>query len=188
LKAEGAAIIKINILNATRTTTPTVFSPLPLTNAYNIISATNSASPQPPAETNNNPGKSQETHPMNLAGKLLSILLLLPLISVPALADFKYTDTSQITGGALMGMANFAAKFSKDSRAAMQPITTTHYIKGNRLRTDGSDGSIQIIDLDGKRIISIDNQKKTYAGTPRQKCSKKTLENPPPRLRTHSFR
>ena len=100
---------------------------------------------------------------MNLAGKLLSILLLLPLISAPALADFKYTDTSQITGGALMGMANFAAKFSKDSRAAMQPITTTHYIKGNRLRTDGSDGSIQIIDLDGKRIISIDNQKKTYS-------------------------
>jgi hypothetical protein len=100
---------------------------------------------------------------MNLARKLLSILLLLPLVSVPALADFKYTDTSQITGGALMGMANFAAKFSKDSRAAMQPITTTHYIKGNRLRSDGSDGSIQIIDLDGRRIISIDNQKKTYS-------------------------
>ena len=60
-------------------------------------------------------------------------------------------------------MANFAAKFSKDSRAAMQPITTTHYIEGNRLRTDGLDGSIQIIDLDGRRIISIDNQKKTYS-------------------------
>jgi hypothetical protein len=100
---------------------------------------------------------------MDVARKLLSILLLLPLISAPALADFKYTDTSQITGGALMGMANFAAKFSKDSRAAIQPITTTHYIKGNRLRTDGSDGTIQIIDLDGKRIISIDNQKKTYS-------------------------
>ena len=82
---------------------------------------------------------------MDVARKLLSILLLLPLISAPALADFKYTDTSQITGGALMGMANFAAKFSKDSRAAIQPITTTHYIKGNRFRTDGSDGTIQII-------------------------------------------
>jgi hypothetical protein len=100
---------------------------------------------------------------MNLARKSLPVLLSLPLVSVPALADFKYTDTSQITGGALMGMANFAAKFSKDSRAAMQPITTTHYLKGNRLRTDGSDGSIQIIDLDGRRIISIDNQKKTYS-------------------------
>jgi hypothetical protein len=100
---------------------------------------------------------------MNLACKSLSILLVLPLVSVPAFADFKYTDTSQITGGALMGMASFAAKFSKDSRAAMQPITTTHYIKGNKLRTDGSDGSIQIIDLDGRRVISIDNANKTYS-------------------------
>lgn len=100
---------------------------------------------------------------MNSVRKSLSILLLLPLVSTPAFADFKYTDTSQITGGALMGMASFAAKFSKDSRAAMQPITTTHYIKGNKMRTDGSDGSIQIIDLDGRRIISIDNQKRTYS-------------------------
>jgi len=104
-----------------------------------------------------------ESYPMNLVRKSLSILIVIPLVSAPALADFKYTDTSQITGGALMGMANFAAKFSKDSRAAMQPITTTHYIKGNKLRTDGSDGSIQIIDLDGRRVISIDNEKKTYS-------------------------
>jgi hypothetical protein len=100
---------------------------------------------------------------MNLVRKSLSILIALPLVSTSALADFKYTDTSQITGGALMGMASFAAKFSKDSRAAMQPITTTHYIKGNKLRTDGSDGSIQIIDLDGRRVISVDNANKTYS-------------------------
>ncbi len=100
---------------------------------------------------------------MNLVRKSLAILIVIPLVSTPALADFKYTDTSQMTGGALMGMANFAAKFSKDSRAAMQPITTTHYIKGNKLRTDGSDGSIQIIDLDGRRVISIDNEKRTYS-------------------------
>ncbi|MBV8515411.1 MAG: hypothetical protein JO260_08935 [Acidobacteria bacterium] len=100
---------------------------------------------------------------MNLVRKSLSILIVIPLVSTPAFADFKYTDTSQITGGALMGMANLAAKFSKDSRAAMQPITTTHYVKGNKLRTDGSDGSIQIIDLDGRRVISIDNQNKTYS-------------------------
>jgi hypothetical protein len=99
---------------------------------------------------------------MKLARTMLAILLLMPLC-VPAFADFKYTDTSQITGGALVGMANFAAKFSKDSRAAMQPITTTHYVKGNRLRTDSSDGSIQIIDLDSRRIMAIDNQKKTYS-------------------------
>lgn len=99
---------------------------------------------------------------MKVVRIVLAILLILPL-SLPALADFKYTDTSQITGGALMGMANFAAKFSKDSRAAMQPVTTTHYVKGNRLRTESSDGTVQIIDLDGRRIITIDNLKKTYS-------------------------
>jgi hypothetical protein len=99
---------------------------------------------------------------MKFIRTVIAILLIAPL-SVPALADFKYTDTSQITGGALMGMANFAAKFSKDSRAAMQPTTTTHYIKANRMRTESSDGTVQIIDLDGRRIISIDNLKKTYS-------------------------
>jgi hypothetical protein len=56
MRADGAAIAKINILNAIRTITPTAFCPLPPTIAYNIISTTNSARPQPPAETNNNPG------------------------------------------------------------------------------------------------------------------------------------
>jgi hypothetical protein len=99
---------------------------------------------------------------MKFIRTVIAILLIAPL-SVPALADFKYTDTSQITGGALMGMANFAAKFSKDSRAAMQPVTTTHFIKANRMRTESSDGTVQIIDLDGRRIISVDNLKKTYS-------------------------
>jgi hypothetical protein len=78
-------------------------------------------------------------------------------------ADFKYTDTSQITGGALMGMAKFAAKFSKDSRDAFQPTVATHYLKGNRLRTDNADGFTEIIDLDGRRFIKIDNKKKEYS-------------------------
>jgi hypothetical protein len=99
---------------------------------------------------------------MKVIRVMLSILLLMPLC-VPARADFKYTDTSQITGGALMGMASFAAKFSKDSRQAFQPVTTTHSVKGNHLRTDNSDGSVQIIDLDGRRVIAIDNLKKTYS-------------------------
>jgi hypothetical protein len=99
---------------------------------------------------------------MKVIRVMLSILLLMPLC-VPARADFKYTDTSQITGGALMGVASFAAKFSKDSRQAFQPVTTTHSVKGNHLRTDNSDGSAQIIDLDGRRVIAIDNLKKTYS-------------------------
>jgi hypothetical protein len=52
--------------------------------------------------------------------------------------------------------------FSKQASQAMKPVTTTHYIKGDRLRMDSSDGQIQIIDLAGRRIIQIDTQKRTY--------------------------
>ena len=93
---------------------------------------------------------------------MLSILLLAPL-SVPARADFKYTETSKITGGALKGAMKFAGIFSKQSAQAMQPIVTTHYVKGNRLRTDNPDGKVQIIDAEGRRIIEIDTQKHTYS-------------------------
>jgi hypothetical protein len=92
----------------------------------------------------------------------LSILLLAPL-SVPARADFKYSETSKITGGALKGAMKFAGVFSKQASQAMQPIVTTHYVKGSRLRTDNPDGKIQIIDAEGRRIINIDTQKHTYS-------------------------
>jgi hypothetical protein len=92
----------------------------------------------------------------------LSILLLAPL-SVPARADFKYTETSKITGGALKGMMKFAGVFSKQASQATQPIVTTHYVKAKRLRTDNPDGKIQIIDVEGRRIIDIDTQKHTYS-------------------------
>jgi uncharacterized protein YbjQ (UPF0145 family) len=92
----------------------------------------------------------------------LSILLLAPLC-VPARADFKYTETSKITGGALKGAMKFAGVFSKQASQATQPIVTTHYVKGNRLRTDNPDGKIQIIDVEGRRIIDIDTQKRTYS-------------------------
>ena len=87
-------------------------------------------------------------------GVFASLLLLSS--TTPARADFKYTDTSQITGGALLGMAKFASMLSKNAgkqeQEALQPTTTTHYIKGERLRMDRSDGTIQIIDLDARRI------------------------------------
>src|ERR1700737_2731677 len=71
-----------------------------------------------------------------IRGIFASLLLLSS--TAPARADFKYTDTTQITGGALLGMAKFASMLSKDARKqeqeALQPTTTTHYIKGERLR------------------------------------------------------
>ena len=50
----------------------------------------------------------------------------------------------------------------KQEQQAMQPTSTTHYVKGGKLRTDNADGTSQVIDLDGKRVISIDNTNKTY--------------------------
>jgi hypothetical protein len=104
---------------------------------------------------------------MRTIGVLLAVLLLLAS-TAPARADFKYTETSQVTGGALIGMVKFASVFArgdakKQEQQALQPTTTTHYLKGNRLRTDRSDGTVQIIDLDGRRVIAIDLNKKTYA-------------------------
>jgi hypothetical protein len=98
---------------------------------------------------------------------LLAMLLLLAS-TAPARADFKYTETSQVTGGALVGMVKFASVFArgdakKQEQQALQPTTTTHYLKGNRLRTDRPDGTAQIIDLEGRRVIAIDLNKKTYA-------------------------
>jgi hypothetical protein len=103
--------------------------------------------------------------------KTIQVLLaavLLVASTAPAQADFKYTETSQVTGGALVGMAKFASVFArgdakKQEQQALQPTSTTHYLKGGRLRTDRQDGTAQIIDLDGHRVILIDFSKKTYA-------------------------
>ena len=100
--------------------------------------------------------------------RVLCAILLLLVSTAPARADFKYTETSQVTGGALIGMVKFASVFArgdakKQEQQALQPTTTTHYLKGNRLRTDRPDGTAQIIDLDGRRVIAIDLNKKTYA-------------------------
>jgi len=83
--------------------------------------------------------------------------------SVPARADFKYTETSQITGGSLMNMMKAVSMFSKQASQATKPTTSSHAVKGNRLRTDNADGRISIIDLDSRRFIEIDPQKKTYS-------------------------
>jgi hypothetical protein len=93
----------------------------------------------------------------------LSIFLFLAPFTVPARADFKYTETSKITGGALKSAMKFAGVFSKQASQATKPVVTTHYVKGKRLRTDNSDGQIQIIDLEGRRIIDIDPVKHTYS-------------------------
>ncbi len=81
--------------------------------------------------------------------------------TVTGLADFKYSEQSKITGGMMAGMMKFAGHFSSK---ANQPIITTRCLKGNRLRIDNaSENTAEIIDLDGRRMIHIDNQKRTYS-------------------------
>jgi hypothetical protein len=104
---------------------------------------------------------------MKIIRALLAGFLLLTS-TAPAHADFKYTETSQMTGGSLLTMVKFVSKFShgdnkKQEKDMLQPTSRTHYVKGDRLRTDNEDGTSQIIDVGAKRVIFIDNNKKTYA-------------------------
>jgi len=78
-------------------------------------------------------------------------------------ADLKYTESSQITGGSMVGMMKMAGVFSKQARQSNAPTATTQYLKGHKMRRDESDGKSMIIDLDTKQIINIDNTKHTYA-------------------------
>ena len=64
----------------------------------------------------------------------MKIIRLLPLtlaLLVPALhADFKFDQSSDITGGAMMGAMKMAGKFSKQAK---MPMVTTTLFKGKRM-------------------------------------------------------
>jgi hypothetical protein len=100
--------------------------------------------------------------------RTLAALFLLLATTAPARADFQYTETTQLTGGSLLKMMKFASVFArgdtkKQEKQMLDPTSTTHYVKGGRLRTDNTDGTAQIIDLEGQRVIVMDLNKKTYA-------------------------
>lgn len=82
------------------------------------------------------------------------------LVPAAGYADFKYTRSSQITGGAMAGMVHAMGMFSKKLR---EPVESTTYVKGDFLRTDQPDGTYQVIDVNGKRIIQVDSKKHTYS-------------------------
>ncbi len=98
--------------------------------------------------------------------KCLASLIAITLIcTLPTycFADFQYSETSKITGGAAVGAMKFAGVFSKDARQATQGSNSTISLKGNKFRREDSLGTVEIIDLDGRRVIHIDNKKKTYS-------------------------
>jgi hypothetical protein len=78
-------------------------------------------------------------------------------------ADFKYTQQSKATGGTLVTMTKTLGVFSKSARQITEPTLSTTMIKGNSLRTEQSNSTIEIIDLDGRRFIHIDPAKKAYS-------------------------
>ena len=78
-------------------------------------------------------------------------------------ADFKYTEKTQVTGGSMVSLANTLGKFSKSAQQINEPQISTTSVKGNRLRREDSKGGVEIIDLDGRRIIRIDTANKTYS-------------------------
>jgi hypothetical protein len=93
----------------------------------------------------------------------IAVILCALLLAVsPAKADFKYSDSSKITGGTLKTMMKTVGLFSKQASQSMKAVNTSHYVKGDRMRSDDSDGNVQIIDLAGRRIVRMDPQKRTY--------------------------
>jgi hypothetical protein len=82
----------------------------------------------------------------------------------PLLADASYKETTQITGGSLMGMMKMAGTFSSQARKANQPITSEVYVSGNRMARIRPDGT-EIIDLDAGTITHIDPVKQQYTTT-----------------------
>ncbi len=76
-------------------------------------------------------------------------------------ADFTYQETTQITGGSMVGMMKMAGTFSRQARQATEPIVATVYLKGNRM-TRVTPERTEIIDLDQETITMIDTAKRQY--------------------------
>jgi len=93
---------------------------------------------------------------------IVTVLAVTILAAGTSRADFKYTQQSKVTGGTLVGVTKTLGVFSKSARQATEPQLSTTMVHGNRLRTENSNGTVEIVDLDGKRFIHIDSAKKTY--------------------------
>lgn len=95
--------------------------------------------------------------------KRISQALLCTVLATGGLrADFRYEETSKITGGAIVGMMKFVGAFSKDARRANEPINSTIAIKGNRMIRK-TQYNATITDLDAETITTVNFDKKTYS-------------------------
>lgn len=79
------------------------------------------------------------------------------LAIAPAFADFTYEQTAKITGGSMVRIMRMVPGGGK----ALEPIVSTHLIKGNRMATI-TGRSISVIDLDKETMMEIDLEKSQY--------------------------
>jgi hypothetical protein len=91
-------------------------------------------------------------------GLVLGISIALPSSSF---ADFRYDETTKVTGGSLVSMAKFASAFSKQAHPITDPVNSTILVKGNRMAHINPD-STEVIDLDQETITRMDHAKKQY--------------------------
>jgi hypothetical protein len=92
------------------------------------------------------------------ASLVLGLCVALPSSSF---GDFRYDETSKITGGSLVSMAKFAGAFSKQAHSITDPTNSTILVKGNRMAHINQE-TTEIIDLDQETVTNIDHTKKTY--------------------------
>src|SRR5580765_1802225 len=92
----------------------------------------------------------------------LAVVVVMVVGAGTSRADFKYTQQSKVTGGALVGATKVLGAFSKNARQVTAPQVSTTMVRGNQLRTESADGAVEIIDLDGRRFIHVDPAKKSY--------------------------
>ncbi len=64
-----------------------------------------------------------------------------------AFADVSYQETTQVTGGSMMGMLKMAGALSSQARQAAAPVTSTVMIHGGRM-VRSNPHTTEIIDLD----------------------------------------
>lgn len=110
-------------------------------------------------------------------------LLILPvsvLLFATAFADFRYVETTRISGGAIVGTMRRAGALNREAREAMEPTTFIVLVKGNRMIRINSIRS-EIIDLDLETITNLDHQRRQYSVTTFQQL-KQQLEDAQPRL------
>jgi len=96
-----------------------------------------------------------------MQSRLTRVGLVAALSAATALADFRYDQTSRMTGGAMMAMMQMAARFNKN---AMAPTNSTVAIKGHQMVMNHGK-TATVIDLDKETFTEVNFEKREYSVT-----------------------